>query len=93
MDIIRVHVLISGRVQRVGFRFSTQDMATLYGLNGWVRNLTDGRVEAVFEGDRTAVENMIRWCHKGPPHAQVDQVVVNDEPPQNLPSFTIERNL
>ncbi|MDX2244139.1 MAG: acylphosphatase [Leptolyngbyaceae cyanobacterium bins.302] len=91
MELIRAHVLIAGRVQRVGFRFSTQDMATLYGLTGWVQNLADGRVEAVFEGDRASVEEMIHWCHKGPPHAQVDEVVVNYEHPQGLKGFEIRR--
>ncbi len=89
MELIRAHLLISGRVQRVGFRFSAQDMATLYGLTGWVQNLSDGRVEAVFEGDRAAVEEMIRWCYKGPPHAQVEDVSVNYEHPQGLKGFEI----
>lgn len=92
MERIRAHVLISGRVQRVGFRFSTQDMATLYGLAGWVKNLPDGRVEAVFEGDRTAVEDMLRWCHKGPPHSQVKDVMVTYEPLEGLQNFAIERS-
>lgn len=92
MERIRAHVLISGRVQRVGFRFSTQDMATLYGLNGWVKNLADGRVEAVFEGDRASVAEMIRWCHQGPPHAQVNDVMVMYEPLAGLQGFTVERN-
>lgn len=91
MELIRAHVLISGRVQRVGFRFSTQDMATLYGLTGWVRNLPDERVEAVFEGDRSSVEDMIRWCHKGPPHAIVQEVRVVYEPPEGLNGFDIQQ--
>jgi len=91
MELIRAHVLISGRVQRVGFRFSTQDMATLYGLTGWVRNLPDERVEAVFEGDRSSVEAMIRWCHQGPPHAIVQDVMVVYEPPEGLNGFEIQQ--
>jgi acylphosphatase len=91
IDLTRAHVFISGRVQRVGFRFSTQDMATLYNLNGWVRNLADGRVEAVFEGDRAAVEDMIRWCHEGPPHAEVKDVFVMYETSEGLKGFEIER--
>lgn len=91
MELIRAHVLISGRVQRVGFRFSTQDMATLYSLKGWVKNLPDGRVEAVFEGDRPAVEKMLHWCRQGPPHAQVDDVLVLYEPLEGLQSFSIDR--
>lgn len=89
MERIRAHLFIAGRVQRVGFRFSTQDMATLYGLAGWVQNLPDQRVEAVFEGDRDAVEKMIQWCHQGPPHAQVEQVTVQYETPQGLTQFEI----
>lgn len=91
MELIRAHVLITGRVQRVGFRFSTQDMATLYGLAGWVRNLPDERVEAVFEGDRASVEEMIGWCHKGPPHALVQDVMVMYEPPEGLSGFEIQK--
>lgn len=88
---IRAHVIISGQVQRVGFRYSTQDMATVYGLNGWVRNLPDGRVEAAFEGDRTTIDKMLRWCHKGPPAAVVNQVEVKYEEPLNLQEFLILR--
>ncbi|MGI0489559.1 acylphosphatase [Pantanalinema rosaneae CENA516] len=90
-DKIRAHVIISGQVQRVGFRYSTQDMAMVYGLNGWVRNLPDGRVEAAFEGDRTTIDKMIRWCHKGPPAAIVKQVEVKYEEPLNLQEFLILR--
>ncbi len=73
-DKVRVHVLIEGRVQGVFFRASTRDEARARGLAGWVRNLADGRVEAVFEGDKAVVENMLAWCRKGPPYAYVDQV-------------------
>ncbi len=89
---IRAHVLISGRVQGVGYRFSTQDMAVLLKLSGWVRNLKDGQVEAVFEGNPEQVEEMIRWCHQGPPHAVVKQVIVEYEPPQDLQGFEIVRS-
>ncbi len=64
--IIRAHVFISGRVQGVGYRYSTVDTASQLGLTGWVRNLPDNRVEAVFEGAREVVEDMVRWCHSGP---------------------------
>lgn len=92
MEFIRAHLLISGRVQGVGYRFSTQDMAKLYSLTGWVKNLPDGRVETVLEGDREAVQAMIQWCHKGPPHAQVEEVTVQYEPPQGLKAFEIQRS-
>ena len=72
----RVHVVIEGRVQGVFFRASTRDEARARGLGGWVRNLPDGRVEALFEGDRLVVENMLAWCHKGPPYAYVSRVEV-----------------
>ena len=78
----RVHVLIEGRVQGVFFRASTRDEARARGLAGWVRNRADGRVEAVFEGDRRAVENMIAWCKKGPPYAYVDHVEIVWQPYQ-----------
>ena len=78
----RLHVLIEGRVQGVFFRAATRDEARARGLQGWVRNLPDGRVEAVFEGDRPVVENMLAWCHKGPPYAYVDQVEIDWQPYQ-----------
>ena len=76
-DKVRVHVLIEGRVQGVFFRSSTRDEARARGLAGWVRNRVDGRVEAVFEGDKTVVDNMLAWCRKGPPYAYVDYVDIN----------------
>jgi acylphosphatase len=72
----RVHVLIQGRVQGVFFRASTRDEARARGLTGWVRNRPDGRVEAVFEGDKRLVDNMLTWCHQGPPYSYVDRVEV-----------------
>jgi acylphosphatase len=71
------HVIVSGTVQGVFFRASTQRKAEELGLKGWVRNTTDGTVEAVFEGDKTKVENIIAWCHQGPPGAQVENVTAN----------------
>ena len=75
----RAHVWISGRVQGVFFRAYTRDMARLNRLSGWVRNLRDGRVEALFEGDAEDVEKMIGWCHEGSPLARVDRVEVLEE--------------
>jgi acylphosphatase len=68
------HVMISGRVQGVFFRAETQKAAHRIGVNGWVRNTADGRVEAVFEGDREQVEQMIQWCWEGSPSARVENV-------------------
>jgi acylphosphatase len=79
-DKARVHVLIEGRVQGVFFRAATRDEARARGLLGWARNLPDGRVEALFEGDKRVVENMLVWCHKGPPYAYVDRVEVEWQP-------------
>ncbi len=78
----RVHVLIKGRVQGVFFRASTRDEARARGLTGWVRNRPDGRVEAVFEGDKAVLENMLAWCRKGPPYAYVDYVEEDWQPYQ-----------
>ncbi len=79
---VRVHVVIAGRVQGVFFRASTRDEARARGLAGWVRNLPDGRVEALFEGDRPVVENMLAWCRKGPPYSYVDRVDEDWQPYQ-----------
>jgi acylphosphatase len=73
---IRVHVFISGKVQGVFFRSSTKDMAKNLGLFGWVRNLADGRVEAVFEGKKDAIEKMLEWCRVGPEYARVTGIEV-----------------
>jgi acylphosphatase len=76
----RVHVLIEGRVQGVFFRASARDEARARGLAGWARNLPDGRVEALFEGDKSALEDMLTWCRKGPPYAYVDQLDLDWQP-------------
>jgi acylphosphatase len=77
----RAHVFIAGRVQGVSFRYYTQQRALEYGVLGWVRNLWDGRVEAVFEGQEEALRQMVHWCHRGPSSARVDQVDLNWEEP------------
>lgn len=77
---IRRRVLISGLVQGVYFRAYTRDTATELGVTGWVRNLPDGRVEAVFEGKEEAVGRMIEWCRRGSPRARVEDVEVFEEP-------------
>ena len=76
----RVHVYISGRVQGVFFRAETQHAAVGFSLNGWVRNMADGRVEAVVEGDDANVDKMLAWCHIGPPAARVEEVLTEEEP-------------
>jgi len=75
-----VHVYISGRVQGVFFRAQTQRAATGYNLTGWVRNLADGRVETLLEGEGKSVDKMLERCRKGPPPARVENVIVTEEP-------------
>ncbi len=70
----RLHVFISGLVQGVGFRHATYRKAGMMGLSGWVRNTPDGRVEAVFEGERPVLEEMLDWCTQGPVLSRVDSV-------------------
>jgi acylphosphatase len=75
----RAHVFISGLVQGVFFRWETRKNALKNNVKGWVRNLRDGRVEAVFEGEKEDVEKMIKFCEKGPPGAKVEKVEVKWE--------------
>lgn len=86
---VRAHVLISGKVQGVWFRASTKQVAESLGLSGWVRNLSDGRVEAVFEGDAESVSKAIEWCRKGPEGAVVTDIEVSYEAPEGLEGFEI----
>ena len=73
----RVHLRISGRVQGVFYRASTRDEARKLGLKGWVRNRSDGTVEAMVEGPRAVLEELVRWCGKGPTYARVEKVEQN----------------
>ncbi len=81
---VRAHVWISGRVHGVFFRATTRRVAKRFGLTGWVKNLRDGRVEAIFEGSRENVEEMIKFCHEGPPAAIVSNVEVKWEDPTGM---------
>ncbi|HUL30385.1 MAG TPA: acylphosphatase [Thermodesulfobacteriota bacterium] len=74
MEKARAHVIIEGRVQGVFFRHHTQETASRLGVDGWVKNRRDGSVEAVFEGDRERVNQIIQWCHRGPSEARVTKV-------------------
>jgi acylphosphatase len=76
---VRAHVFVSGRVQGVFFRQSTQLQAQSLGVKGWARNLPDGRVEAVFEGDKSAVQKLIDYCRHGPTAAKVENIEINYE--------------
>jgi len=88
-DAVCKRVVIEGRVQGVGFRVSCADRARAAGLGGRVRNLPDGRVEAVFEGPDAEVDELVAWCGQGPPPARVRRVRVFDEPVSGERSFTI----
>jgi acylphosphatase len=79
MPQIRVHVWIKGRVQGVCFRAYTQERAEELDLTGWISNLPDGRVEAVFEGEEENVREMVKWCHRGPSYAEVTEVTAMEE--------------
>lgn len=85
----RARVHISGRVQGVAFRDAARRKAGEVGVSGWVRNLPDGGVEAVFEGDPERVREMIAWCESGPSSADVDDVSVEYETPEGLSSFEV----
>jgi len=86
---VRVHVVVSGRVQGVWFRQSCQEQARREGVAGWVRNLADGTVEAVLEGERPAVESMLTWMAHGPPRAEVTGLEVTDQPPTGAIGFPV----
>ncbi|MGH2663321.1 MAG: acylphosphatase [Actinomycetota bacterium] len=86
---IRAHVVVTGQVQGVFFRYETRRRAQSEGLAGWVRNLPDGRVEAVFEGPEEAVERMVSWCRRGPGGAEVQHVEVTREDPEGLDRFEV----
>ncbi|MBR9707584.1 MAG: acylphosphatase [Candidatus Diapherotrites archaeon] len=75
----RVHVFISGLVQGVFFRNNAQEQAVALGVDGWICNLADGRVEAIFEGEDERVNALMQWCNKGPNGARVDKVEVKEE--------------
>lgn len=86
---IRRRVVVHGRVQGVFFRDSVRRLAEREGVGGWARNVPDGTVEAVFEGEPAAVERLVDFCRLGPPHAAVERVEVADEEPEGLGRFTI----
>lgn len=85
----RTRVRVSGRVQGVGFRYATQLRARSLGVSGWVRNLPDGGVEAVFEGEPQHVDSMVEWCRHGPAGASVDRIETREEQPDGETMFTV----
>ena len=86
---IRRRVWVSGRVQGVAFRAAARREARAAGVAGFARNLADGRVEAVFEGEPAAVAALLAWCREGPSHARVEGVEVREEAPEGLLSFEV----
>jgi acylphosphatase len=76
---VRAHVIVSGRVQGVFFRSETGSHARRLNVKGWVRNLVDGRVEGIFEGEESNVKQLIDYCKRGPPSARVTSVNVSWE--------------
>jgi acylphosphatase len=79
MEKVKVRVRIEGLVQGVNYRYATRQKALELGVNGWVRNLWNGSVECLLEGERDKVEALIRWCHHGPPGARVEKITTHGE--------------
>ena len=77
--VITKHLIITGRVQGVGYRYYMAYKATQFRITGWVRNRSDGTVEAAVHGEPAAVDLIVRWAHHGPRHAQVTQVDVTPD--------------
>lgn len=75
---VRTTIVVSGRVQGVAFRNSTLRLALGLGINGWVRNLPNGDVEACFEGEESSVREIVEWCRRGPTSARVDRVIEHE---------------
>jgi len=84
---VRRRVVVHGRVQGVGFRYSLARAAESRGVAGWARNRADGTLEAVLEGEPEAVESLVRFCHEGPRGAEVERVEVFEEEPEGLTRF------
>jgi acylphosphatase len=87
----RRHVLVYGFVQGVGFRYAVERTARSRGVSGWVRNRSDGTVEAVFEGEREDVAALVDLCRRGPSGADVERVEVEEELPEDLAGFRVAR--
>ncbi|MFW6294669.1 MAG: acylphosphatase, partial [Halanaerobium sp.] len=83
------HIYLSGRVQGVGFRAFTQRQASVLDIKGWVKNLADGRVEVVIQGEKNKVKQMIEKLKSGPSYARVDNIEIKDQELDNFKSFDI----
>ena len=89
-DTVQKHIYISGRVQGVGFRAFTRNQAATFDIKGWVKNLSDGRVELVIQGEKSKVKAMINKVKEGPSFARVDDIEINDEKSENFNDFKIK---
>ncbi|MDP3844943.1 MAG: acylphosphatase [Pseudomonas sp.] len=89
MPRICLHAIVSGRVQGVGFRQHTDEQAQRLELDGWVRNLADGRVEVLIEGEEAAVRELADWLAQGPQVAQVTGVALSEQPLQGVVGFIV----
>lgn len=88
----QLHILVQGRVQGVYFRAFTRREAEKYGLTGWVRNLPNGDVEMLLQGNDAALEKMQQWCWEGSPHSDVHQVIIQEDSkpfPESFNNFQI----
>ena len=91
---VRAHLIIEGVVQGVFFRANTREKAERNSINGWVRNRSDGTVEAIFEGESEPVKKLIEWCHHGPPGAVVKNVKIEWQAYEGeFKNFTVIRGL
>jgi len=82
-------VVVYGRVQGVGFRFSARSQAQALGLTGWVQNMRDGSVYATVEGEESVCQAFIDWCRKGPEHARVDKIEISESQPVGMSVFSV----
>jgi acylphosphatase len=89
MSVVRVRVFVEGRVQGVWFRDGAWQQAERLGVNGWIRNLPDRRVEAVYEGSPEAVEELLSWTRVGPARAEVTGIEIHDEAPKGESGFRV----
>lgn len=88
----RVHVIVSGDVHGVGYRYTMRMIAQRAGVTGWVRNLRDGRVEAEIEGTDTQLDDVLAWMAGGPPGARVDSATVTDASPAGDRGFDVRHD-
>lgn len=85
------HLVIKGKVQGVYYRVSARDQAVKLGLTGWVKNTPAGDVEVVVSGHPDIIDRFIQWCRQGPPHAEVEDVIIEAIAPQQFEGFDIAR--